>query len=49
MKKEIKEKKPDYSAKRVSEIVGDIWDNELTDKKRKEIYKRYGKTKNPNE
>lgn len=49
MIKEIKNKNPDFSAKRVREIVGDIWDNELTNKKREEIYKRYGKTKNPNE
>ncbi len=44
----IKKKNPDYSAKRVSEIVGDIWDNELSDAKRSEIYKRHGKTKSPN-
>jgi len=36
------------SRKRAEEIVGNIWDNELTDAKRKEIYKRYGKTKSPN-
>jgi hypothetical protein len=44
----IKKKNPDYSKKRVSEIVGDIWDNQLSDAKREKIYKRYGKTKNPN-
>ena len=44
----IKKKNPDYSSKRVSEIVGDIWDNELSDAKRREIYKRHGKTKDPN-
>jgi hypothetical protein len=43
MKKEIKEKNLNYSAKRINEIVGDIWDNELSDKKRREILKRYGK------
>jgi hypothetical protein len=41
MKKEIKKNNPDYSAKRVNEIVGDIWDNELSDKKRAEIKKEY--------
>jgi len=41
--KDVKKKNPDYSTKRVSEIVGDIWDNELSDKKRAEIKKRYGK------
>ena len=48
MKKDLKKKSPDYSAKRISEIIGDVWDNELSDKKRKEIYKRHGKTKSPN-
>jgi len=48
MKADVKKKNPDYSAKRVSEIVGDIWDNELSDKKREQIYKRYGKKKSPN-
>lgn len=48
MKKEVKGKNPDYSAKRVNEIVGDIWDNELSDAKRREIYKRHGKKKSPN-
>jgi hypothetical protein len=48
MKADIKKKNPDYSAKRVSEIVGDIWDNELSDAKRKKIYERAGKTKSPN-
>jgi len=48
MKKDVKKKNPDYSAKRISEIVGDIWDNELSDAKRKQIYNRYGKKKSPN-
>lgn len=48
MTQDIKKRNPDFSAKRIREIVGDIWDNELSDKKRKEIYKRYGKTKSPN-
>ena len=38
---DVKKKNPKYSKKRVSEIVGDIWDNELTDKKRKQIRFRY--------
>lgn len=48
MKEDVKKKNPDYSAKRIKEIVGDIWDNQLSDIKRKNIYKKYGKTKNPN-
>lgn len=40
MEKEVSKKNPDYSKKRVREIVGDIWDNELTDKKRKQILNR---------
>lgn len=43
MVEDIKKKNPDYSKKRVNEIIGDIWDNELTDKKRKSIYKKYEK------
>lgn len=49
MKKDVKKKNPDYSDKRVSEIVGDIWDNELSDAKREKIYKEHGKKKSPNE
>lgn len=45
MKADVKKKNPDYSAKRINEIVGDIWDNELSDKKRAQIYKRYDKKK----
>lgn len=44
----VKKKNPDYSSKRVSEIVGDIWDNQLSDAKRSKIYKEHGKHKNPN-
>lgn len=44
----VKKKNPGYSTKRVSEIVGDIWDNQLSDAKRQEIYRRHGKTKSPN-
>lgn len=41
MKKDVEKENPDYSAKRINEVVGDIWDNELSDKKRSEIVKRY--------
>lgn len=43
MKADIKKKNPDYSAKRVREIVGDIWDNELSEKKRRSIMRKYEK------
>jgi len=43
MKADVKKKNPDYSAKRIREIVGDIWDNELSEKKRKSILKKYEK------
>lgn len=48
MRKDIKKNSPDYSDKRVNEVVGDIWYNNLSDAKREEIYKRHGKTKSPN-
>ena len=48
MKKDVKKKNPDWDDKRVSEVVGDIWDNELSDKKREQIYNRAGKKKSPN-
>lgn len=48
MKDKVKKKNPDYSAKRINEIVGDIWDNKLSDAEREKIYKRHGKTKSPN-
>lgn len=48
MKKDVKKKNPDWDNKRVSEVVGDIWDNELSDKKREQIYNRAGKKKSPN-
>ena len=43
MVKEIKKSSPDYSEKRVSETIGEIWFNNLKEKKRKEIVKRYEK------
>lgn len=49
MKKDVKKQNPDYSSKRIDEVVGNIWDNDLSDKKRDAIYKRYGKKGNPNE
>ena len=39
---------PKYSKERASKVVGDLWDNKLTDAKRKKIYERHGKHKNPN-
>jgi len=42
MVKEIEEGSPDYSEERVSETIGDIWFNNLTDAKRKEIINRDG-------
>ena len=48
MKKKIKKNNKKYSDERVNETVGEIWYNRLSDKKRKEIYKRHGKTKSPN-
>jgi len=48
MKKDVKKKNPDWDEKRVNEVVGDIWDNELSDAKRKKIYDRAGKKKSPN-
>jgi hypothetical protein len=49
MKDELRKKNPDYSMKRINEIIGDIWDNQLTDAKRRSIYKTYGKKGDPNE
>ena len=48
MKKDIKKKNPGYSDKRVAEIIGNLWSNELSDAKRVEIYKRHGKKGSPN-
>lgn len=48
MKKDIKKENPKYSEKQINATVGNIWDNELSDKERIKIYKEYGKTKNPN-
>lgn len=45
MVKEISSGNPDYSKDRVKKIVGDIWYNELTQKKRDEIQGRYASMK----
>jgi glucan phosphorylase len=37
MVKDVKKKNPNYSKKRIDEIVGDIWHNELSDAKIKTI------------
>ena len=39
---------PSYSKERADRVVADIWDHKLSDAKRQEIYKRYGKHHNPN-
>jgi len=41
MVKEIKKANPDYSEERVSRTIGDIWFNNIKEKKRKEILKKY--------
>jgi hypothetical protein len=41
MVKEIKKNSPKYSEERVNKTIGDIWFNNLTEKKRKEIRGRY--------
>jgi len=41
MKKEIKEGNPDYSEDQVNKTIGDIWYNELSESKRKELLKKY--------
>lgn len=43
MVKEISKGNPDYSEERVNKTIGDIWYNNLTDEKRKEIREREGK------
>lgn len=40
MKKEIKKNSPEYSEERVAKTIGDIWFNNLTETKRKQIAKR---------
>ena len=39
---------PKYSKERAEKVVGDLWDNKLTDAKRKSIYERFKKHKDPN-
>ena len=50
MKRSVKKGKSakKYSDERINETIGHIWYHMLDDKKRKEIYKRYGETKDPN-
>lgn len=48
MKKKIKKQNKDYSLETLNEIVGNIWYNRLSDKKRQQIYNRHGKSKSPN-
>lgn len=43
MVKEIKKGNPDYSKERVAQTIGDIWFNNISDDKRKEIKAREGK------
>ena len=43
MTDEIRKGNPSYSEKRIRQTIGDIWYNQLTDAKRKEIRERYGK------
>lgn len=43
MVSKIRKGNPSYSEERIRKTVGDIWYNELTDAKRKEIRERYGK------
>jgi len=49
MEGEIKSGNPDYSEEQVDATIGDIWYNNLTSSKRKEIRERYGKTYGPAE
>lgn len=43
MTDEIRKGNPSYSEERVRQTIGDIWYNNLTDAKRKEIRERYDK------
>jgi hypothetical protein len=45
--KEVKKGNPSYSAQKLSETIGSIWNN-LSDAERERIFKRHGKTKSPN-
>lgn len=42
-KKKVKQKHPDYSAKRINELVGDEWYNKMTDKSRDKVWKELGR------
>lgn len=51
MKKEVqkgRKGKKKYSDEELGGIIGEIWYNRLKDKKRKTIYNRHGKSKDPN-
>jgi hypothetical protein len=43
MHKEVKEGNPDYSEEKIDKTIGNIWYNDLSDEKRKEIRAREGK------
>ena len=43
MTEKIRKTSPHYSEERIRKTIGDIWYNELTNAKRKEIRERYGK------
>jgi len=49
MKEEIGKKNPDHSKKKISEIISDIWDNELSDKKKEKILKEHDEKKDKKE
>lgn len=40
MEKSISKQNPDYSEEVVRKIIGDIWYNDLTEKKRKSVIRR---------
>lgn len=42
-KKKIRQKNPEYSTKRVEEIAGDQWFNDMNDASRNKVFKEYGK------
>jgi len=44
MTDKIRKGNPSYSEERIRQTIGDIWYNELTDGKRKEIRERFGKS-----
>jgi len=42
-KKELKKKNPDYSDKRISAIIGNLWFNTMSDAQRDKIWKSMGR------